>query len=305
MDSFLIAVLSNIGMISFLGLSAYVLLLTGGISFGQQAFFGIGAYAAGIATAIWGWPLWMGLAHGAAVGALACAALGAATLRLGGLHFAVATLAFAEMMRLLLGMWRWQVDIAGRLVGPAGTDGFRDIRYIFANGISEMQYFILIWLLLAAAVVLLMLFERTRTGMVWRMIGKDAELARMLGVDVVRHRIAAAALAGALAGVGGALYAHLSTYIEPGMFDPMLGIHGLAYGIIGGLGTPLGPLLGVVVDIGILESSRLFSGYRMIVFGGLVAVILVWRPRGLLDEAFVRRLRGWRPFRSTLEEKGR
>ena len=70
----------------------------------------------------------------------------------------------------------------------------------------------------------------------------------------------------------------------------MLGVHSLAYGLIGGLGTALGPLLGVLIDIGLLESIRVFAGYRMIIFGGLVAVLLIVRPRGLLDETLVHRI---------------
>jgi branched-chain amino acid transport system permease protein len=106
-------------------------------------------------------------------------------------------------------------------------------------------------------------------------------------VDVTRLKLGVAAAAGALAALGGVLFAHHNTYIEPRNFDIMLGVHSLAYALIGGLGTVLGPLLGVVLDIGALEGSRVFQGYRMIVFGGLVALLLVWRPRGLLDERTV------------------
>jgi branched-chain amino acid transport system permease protein len=75
----------------------------------------------------------------------------------------------------------------------------------------------------------------------------------------------------------------------------MLGVHSLAYGLIGGLGTALGPLLGVLIDIGLLESIRALAGYRMIIFGGLVALLLIVRPRGLLDEKVVHGIgRGWR-----------
>jgi branched-chain amino acid transport system permease protein len=74
----------------------------------------------------------------------------------------------------------------------------------------------------------------------------------------------------------------------------MLGVHSLAYALIGGLGTALGPLLGVVVDLGVLEATRIFHGYRMIVFGGLVALLLVFRPRGILDERLVHRFRVFR-----------
>src|SRR5690606_15221548 len=87
MDPYLVGVLSNIGMFSFVALSAYLVLLVGEISFGQQAFFAIGAYAAGIATAMWGLPLGPGLALGAIAGGLAGALVGLPTLRLRGLYF--------------------------------------------------------------------------------------------------------------------------------------------------------------------------------------------------------------------------
>ncbi len=64
----------------------------------------------------------------------------------------------------------------------------------------------------------------------------------------------------------------------------MLGVHGLVYGLIGGLGTAFGPIIGVGMDIGLLEAIRGVQGYRMIVFGGLVAVLLIFMPRGILDE---------------------
>jgi branched-chain amino acid transport system permease protein len=295
MDDYLVGVLSNIGIISFVALSAYLLLLTGEISFGQQAFFAIGAYAAGIATALWGWPLSAALGWGAATAGAAAILVGIPTLRLHGLYFAIATLAFAEMVRLLFELFRYQLTIDGELVGPNGTDGFRGIRYIFENDVSSLQFLALIYLLLIIALVAFMLLERSRLGVTFRMIGEDATLAELNGVAVARIKVLAAGLAGALAGIGGGLYAHLTTYVEPRIFDVMLGVHSLAYGLIGGLGTALGPLLGVVIDIGLLESVRVFAGYRMIIFGGLVAVLLIVRPRGLLDERAVHYLsRVWR-----------
>jgi branched-chain amino acid transport system permease protein len=284
MDDYLIGVLSNIGVISFIALSAYLLLLTGEISFGQQAFFAIGAYAAGIATALWGWPLAAALLWGAVTGGAAAAMVGVPTLRLHGLYFAIATLAFAEMVRILFELFQYQIPIEGELVGPNGADGFRNIRYIFDHNIDAVQFMLLIYALLAAALLGFMLLERSRLGVMFRMIGEDSTLAALQGISVARHKVLAAGIAGALAGIGGGLYAHLTTYVEPRIFDVMLGVHSLAYGLIGGLGTALGPLLGVLIDIGLLESIRALSGYRMILFGGLVALLLIVRPRGLLDE---------------------
>jgi branched-chain amino acid transport system permease protein len=135
------------------------------------------------------------------------------------------------------------------------------------------------------------LLERSRVGVIFRMIGQDAVLAELNGIAVKRWKVLAAGLAGGLAGLGGGLYAHLTTYVEPRAFDVMLGVHALAYGLIGGLGTAVGPIIGVLIDIGVLESVRVFSSYRMIVFGGLVALLLIVRPRGLLDEEAVHRLK--------------
>lgn len=291
MDGYLVSVLSNIGVISFIALSAYLLLITGEISFGQQAFFAIGAYAAGVATALWGWPLSAALCLGATAAGTAAVLVGLPTLRLHGLYFAIATLAFAEMVRLLFEQWSYRVTIDGEAVGPNGAEGFGGIRYIFENDIGPLQYLGLIYALLAIALAGFMMLERSRLGTTFRMIGEDAVLAGLSGIAVARVKLLVAGLAGALAGVGGGLYAHLTTYVEPRIFDVMLGVHSLAYGLIGGLGTALGPLLGVLIDIGLLESIRGLSGYRMIIFGGLVAVLLIVRPRGLLDERVVHHVR--------------
>jgi branched-chain amino acid transport system permease protein len=295
-DEFTVGVLSNVGMLAFLALSAYLLLVAGEISFGQQGFFAIGAYGAGVGTALWGWPLGMALAWGAATAAAAAALVGALTLRLHGMYFSVATLAFAEAMRIAFELIRYQIEIDGEPVGPNGIEGFRGIRYVLEHDIGSMQYLALIYGLLAATLALFVWAERARIGRTLRMVGEDPVLAALQGVDVARAKLAAATVAGALAGLGGGLYAHLTTYVEPRNFDIMLGVHSLAYGLIGGLGTALGPLLGVVIDIGLLESTRWFSGYRMIVFGGLVAVLIILRPRGLLDERLVQRLRSAWPF---------
>jgi branched-chain amino acid transport system permease protein len=291
MDDHLIGVASNMGVIGFLALSAYLLLLTGEISFGQQAFFAMGAYAAGIATALWQWPLWLGLIAGIGVGAAAAALVGLPTLRLHGFQFAIATLAFAEMVRILFELFHYRVVRDGETVGPDGVNGFRDIRYILENNISAFEFMLIIYGLLVAVIAAFMLLERSRLGIAFRMVGADSALAALNGIAVDRLKLLAATLAGGLAALGGGLYAHMTTYVEPAVFDVMLGVHSLAYGLIGGLGTALGPLLGVVIDIGLLESTRWFSGYRMIVFGGLVALILIVRPRGLLDEALVHRIR--------------
>ena len=291
MDAYAIGVLTNIGLFSFVALSAYLLLIAGEMSFGQQAFFGVGAYAGGILTALYGWPLPLAAAAAMALGALAQFLVALPTLRLRGLYFAMATLAAAEMARILFELLHWRRSIDGELAGPDGTQGFRGIRWIFEHGVEPVHYLGIVGVLLALVLGLFLFVERSRLGATLRGIGQDPELAAAVGIDVQRVKLGVAAAAGALAALGGVLYAHHNTYIEPRNFDIMLGVHSLAYALIGGLGTAFGPLLGALLDIGVLESTRVFQGYRMIVFGGLVAVLLVFRPRGLLDERVVQWLR--------------
>ncbi len=291
MDDYVITVLSNIGMVAFIALSAYLLLLTGEISFGQQAYFGLGAYAAGAVTAMLLLPIWAGILIGACVAGLVAMVVGALTLRLSGLYFSISTLAFAEMVRLILLVVHFQVEVEGEMVGPAGAEGFHGIRWMFERDLSLAQFMLLIYGLLALVLIVLLLMERSRLGSVFRMLGSDDLLAEMQGVDTVRYRILAAGVAGVTAGIGGSLYAHFTTYVEPQFFNVMLGVHALAYGLIGGLGTAFGPLIGVAIDVGLLEAVRFIQGYRMIVFGGVVAVLLIFMPRGILDEERVHRLK--------------
>ena len=290
-NDYLLTVISNIGMISLIAISAYILLITGEISFGQQAYFGISAYSGAIATTLWGWPFWVALLFGSLIAGSAAGVVSSLTVRISGLYFSISTLAFSEMVRLSLLKFSYQKEIDGELVGPNGAEGFGGIRWIFDNNISVFQYTLQIYLILFLVITCLFFIERSGLGMIFRMIGQDPMLTRVHGINPVNYKVFAAVLAGFIAGLGGMLYAHSFTFIEPQIFNVMLGVHSLAYGLIGGLGTVFGPLIGVALDIGLLESIRVIHGYRMIVFGGLVAIMLIIMPRGILDEKRVYRLR--------------
>ena len=291
LNDYLLTVISNIGMISLIAISAYILLITGEISFGQQAYFGISAYSGAIATTLWGWPFWVALLFGSLIAGITAGLVSALTVRISGLYFSISTLAFSEMVRLSLLKFSYQKEIDGELLGPNGAEGFGGIRWVFDNNISVFQYTLLIYLILFLVITFLFFIERSGLGMIFRMIGQDPMLTRVHGINPVNYKVIAAALAGFIAGLGGMLYAHSFTFIEPQIFNVMLGVHSLAYGLIGGLGTVFGPLIGVALDIGLLESIRFIHGYRMIVFGGLVAIMLILMTRGFLDEKRVYRLR--------------
>ena len=186
----------------------------------------------------------------------------------------------AEMARILFELLHFQREIGGELVGPDGTQGFRGIRWVFERGVEPLEYLAMIYALLAVVLAGFLLVERSRLGATLRSMGEDPELAAAVGIDVNRLKLGVAAAAGALAALGGVLFAHHNTYIEPRNFDIMLGVHSLAYALIGGMGTALGPLLGVVIDIGALEGS----GDDAVAAGGMPRVRLAVLPFTCLNE---------------------
>lgn len=294
MSVYLASILTNMALISFLALSAYLVLVVGVVSFGQQAFFGIGAYATATVTAIYGGHVITGLLAGMLLGAFGALTLAILTSRLSGLYFAISTLCFAELCRLGSLVVRTTVNIEGRTTGPDGPEGFSNIRWIFENNYSVHNFLVLTVVSLVVLLGLLFFLERSQIMLRARLVGQDPILAQSLGLRPMFYRVGFVTLSGAVAGFGGGLFALFNTYIEPNMFGVMLGVHGLAYAVIGGLGAPIGPLIGVIIDIGLLESIRWISTYRMIAFGSFVVVLLILFPQGLVSPRLITRLQRWK-----------
>lgn len=273
-------------ILSLMGLSAWLVLQTGRISLGQQAYFGIGAYAASIVTVMWNGSLLLALTTALCCGALFAALTSQMLRSLKGLPFALATLAVAELVRLALSAWTWRIPHhKGYEVGPDGVHGFREIRWLFENQIAPETYLILNAMALTLGVMAILYISQTKQGLAIRAVGLDTELAEVQGESVQSLQALTQTWAGGMGALAGALYAHQATYVEPAVFDVMLGIHAVGYAMLGGLATPLGPLLGAAFDLGLLEATRWFEGWRMVIFGGLVALFLRWRPGGLLNQA--------------------
>ena len=289
-------------ILSLMGLSAWLVLQTGRISLGQQAYFGIGAYAASLVTVMWHGSLWLALATGLACGALFAAITSQMLRALKGLPFALATLAVAELVRLALSAWTWRVPHPkGFEVGPDGVHGFREIRWLFENQIDPETYLSFNALALTLSVVTILCISQTKQGLAIRAVGLDTELAEVQGESVQSLQALTQTWAGGIGALAGALYAHQATYVEPAVFDVMLGIHAVGYAMLGGLATPLGPLLGSAFDLGLLEATRWFEGWRMVIFGGLVALFLRWRPDGLLNSASLHAIQEFIQRRKTHE----
>ena len=291
MSLYLITVLTNVCLFSFIALSAYLILIVGEVSFGQQAFFGVGAYSLAIFYVYFDFSVVFSILFGMIICFFLALLLSLITIKLSGLYFAMATLAFAEIFRLSMNLIRFPIEKEDRATGLNGPEGFENIRWIFENNIDPLGFFYITLITLSILVIFLFILERSFIMKHARIVGKDLILAQSLGINPRPYRVFFIGAAGAISGLGGGLFALANTYIEPAMFGMMLGVHSLAYTIIGGLGLPIGPLLGVLIDIGILESIRFLSEYRMIIFGGLVAIILIFYPEGIISPRIASRLK--------------
>jgi len=288
-----IAIASIIGIHTLLGLSVYLVAISGQMSFGQQGFFAIGAYLAGMSTAMWGIGLLPALALGAVVAGLMGFVVGFPALRVRGLYLAIATFGFGEIVRLAFLNVRYTRTIGDRLVGPNGAEGFRHVRYVFDRGFTGAQYLVIILAALAMVIVLYYLFERSKLGAKVRAVEEDETAAAMVGIDVTRVKVLAFAAAGAVAGLGGGLFVHYSTYIDHDMVALSLAFAAVIYPLLGGLGSFVGPILGAVVLVGLTEGLRVVHELREFVYGALIILTMIFRPRGIVDEALVLRVKTW------------
>jgi branched-chain amino acid transport system permease protein len=288
-----VAIASIVGIHALLGLSVYLVAICGQMSFGQQGFFAIGAYLAGMATAMWGLGLFPALGLATLVAGLFGFLVGFPALRVRGLYLAIATFGFGEIVRLTFLNIRYTRTIGGRVVGPNGAEGFRHVRYVFDGGITATQYLGIILLVLAVVVALIAWLDHSKLGGRFRAVEEDELAAAMIGIDVTRVKVLGFSLGGAVAGLSGALFVHYATYIDHDMVALPLAIASVTYPILGGLGSFAGPLLGTVLLVSLTEGLRVLHDLREFVYGALIIVMMIFRPRGIVDEALVQRVRVW------------
>jgi branched-chain amino acid transport system permease protein len=272
-----------IGVHTLLGLSAYIVLLTGQISLAQAGFFAVGAYTAGMLTVLAGWHLVPALGASAMTGAAVACAVGFPALRVKGLMLVIATLAFGEGVRLFFFNFDYQIAKGDIRVGPLGGEGFRQIRFFPENGWGTGEVMIFIWVFVVAAMALLWWFDHSRYGTVLRAVGEDELAAQSVGINLTAVKVSAMTVGGAIAGVGGGLYAHYTTHIEHASFNILVATFAIAYPIVGGLRNVFGTLLAVIFVQGVLvEGLRFLGDWRNLLFGALIVLAMNLRPSGIL-----------------------
>ncbi len=273
-----------IGVHTLIGLSAYIVLLTGQVSLAQAGFFAVGAYVAGMLTVLAGWAILPALAASSLLGGLVACAVGFPALRVKGLMLVIATLAFGEGVRLFFFNFDYQVAKGGVKLGPLGGEGFRQIRYFPENGWTTMEVMLFIWAFVVLVMALLWWFDRSRYGAVLRAVGEDELAAQSVGINLTAVKVSAMTIGGAIAGLGGGIYAHYTTHIEHASFGILLATFALAYPILGGLGSVFGTVVAAMFVQGLLvEGLRFLGDWRNLLFGALIVLAMNVRPKGFLD----------------------
>jgi branched-chain amino acid transport system permease protein len=271
--------------VAVLGLTI-VLGYTGQINLAQAAFFGVGAYAVGLGTAVMGLNFWLSLLLGIGVATLAGFLLGLTTLRLGGHYLAMITISFQQIFDLVLVNW---VDVTR---GPDGISGIPRPS-VFGHVISDDRgYLILCAVALYATMLLVWWLPNTRLGRAMRAVRENQLAAEVTGVNTLKVKVIAFTLSATLAGLAGGLYAAGFAYISPDNFNFARSIEFLTMGLLGGIQSAFGAVMGTGLLIVLPEWLRFLKEVYMAVYGIAVILIMVFMPEGiwgLLGKAFARR----------------
>ena len=292
MLNYLIATLVSGGIFAVLALSLN--LAWGGagmVNLGLAGFFAVGAYTSALITGM-GAPFVAGLAAAVAMGAVTGLAVTLLTLRLRDDYLAIVTLGFAELVRLVAVNERWLTK---------GADGLSGILAPLKStlGLHGFAYFYLgLTTAIVAAVGLgLRRLDASPYGRALRAVREDPDLARFAGKDVLRFKLQAFALSAAIAALAGALYAHFQSYISPDLFAPLITIYIFLGVTAGGVGRPMGAVLGGYAVLGFLEAARFTVGalpwlepaqlaaVQGMLTGLALLIVLRFRPQGVLPRA--------------------
>jgi branched-chain amino acid transport system permease protein len=253
----------------------------GQYSFGHAAFFGTGAYVTAILQVRYGINAWLGLVIGIAAGSLVGAIIGALSFRSGlrGSYFALVTLAFAEVLRIL-------ASVAPITGAGVGTLIKLDLRPEALQFQSRAPFYWIILAFVALSLIIAKLLEGSRFGAYLVAVRENEDAAKAAGVDVVLVKLQAMTLSAAITAAGGCFYAQYFLFLDAGIaYGPWISIEALLAPIIGGIGTVYGPLLGALVVKTLGEATKLVTGdapgLDLVIYGCVLILVVAFAPRGI------------------------
>lgn len=251
----------------------------GVFSFAHAAFFGVGGYSAAILAGHFGAPPVLTIFLGGIATGVASLVIAPLILRLSGSYVAMITLAYAEILRLSVYIFD---DTTG------GDSGYIEHPTLFGGEKILFYYFTLAVVLIGLFAIYLLL--RSRFGLIGRAIREDEDAARVLGNNTYRYKMYAFIFSSSLAGIGGAIQAYNLRIFAPVMLEVNAMIEIMAMAIIGGLGLALGPIVGVITVLGLSEFLRSTGEIRLLVWGLMLIVIILYFPDGLMGSSVQKEL---------------
>jgi branched-chain amino acid transport system permease protein len=255
--------------------------LAGLLDLGYVAFYAVGAYSYALLNYHFGIGFWAVLPIGAALGAFFGVLLGFPVLRLKGDYLAIVTLGFGEIIRLILENWN------AFSFGPSGIaniprPSFFGIEFSVQNATIYLYYIMI-------AIVLFTIFvvnrlQDSRIGRAWIALREDEVACQAMGIDKRATKLTAFALGATWAGMAGVIFAAKTTFINPASFTIWESIIILCIVVLGGMGSIIGVITGAMVLILLPEYLRAFSEYRMLLFGAILVIMMVFRPGGIVSD---------------------
>jgi branched-chain amino acid transport system permease protein len=265
------------GIYALLGLSLNIVLGEVGLyDLGHAGFYAIGAYTTAILNTRFGIPILVLLPVSALTAGLFAYLVTSPIIHLRGDYLCIVTIGVGEIVRLAL--INNPFDLTG---GPNGVAGIAAPTLGFLSLDSSLGSYFLVWIVVGVCILLLHRLQRSRIGRAWNCIREDDVAAQATGIDVRRYKLLAFVLGAALAGVAGNLYASKLMIVSPDSFSFWESCLMFSIVLIGGMGSVPGVIIGAAAISLFPEIFRSFAGYRMVVFGVAMILMMMFRPGGL------------------------
>lgn len=284
-STYQINIMSTALMYVVLGLGLNIVVgIAGLLDLGYVAFYAVGAYAYALLHLHFGLGFWTVLPIGGLFGALFGILLGIPVLRLRGDYLAIVTLGFGEIIRLILENW----NEFSR--GPSGIaniprPGFFGVEMSLETSLIYFYYLMIAMVLFTIFVVNRL--QHSRIGRAWFALREDEIACQAMGIDKTRTKLTAFALGATWAGMAGVFFAAKTTFVNPASFTFLESAIILCIVVLGGMGSIIGVIAGALILILLPEYLRALADYRMLAFGALLVLMMVFRPQGIV--ATVRR----------------
>lgn len=255
--------------------------LAGLLDLGYVAFYAVGAYSYALLNHHFGIGFWTALPIGAGVGVLFGVLLGFPVLRLRGDYLAIVTLGFGEIIRLILENWN-EFSFGPSGIANIPRPSLFGLQLSLHNATIYLYYLMILLVLFTIFVVNRL--QDSRIGRAWIALREDEVACEAMGVDRRKTKLTAFALGATWAGMAGVIFAAKTTFINPASFTIWESIIILCIVVLGGMGSIIGVIVGALILILLPEYLRAFSEYRMLIFGGMLVLMMVFRPGGIVSD---------------------